>query len=169
MKIGQKVRIVDKPSEIKHFNGGSFLDMDEYGGKVVTISNLFENTANVEENCYTWDLRALKPLEFKLDDIAIGDIITLKNGDKLIYVGDEQFTDLNDKNNNPITEISDFNDNLEYYDYGDVHEEDNDIIKIERPLQYSIEYERNEEIKEMTVEEISKALGYEVKIVKEKK
>ena len=45
---------------------------------------------------------------------------------------------------------------------------DNDIVKVERPIKMEIVFERKEEskIREMTVEEISKELGYEVKVVK---
>lgn len=42
------------------------------------------------------------------------------------------------------------------------------IIKVEVPT-YETEYDSSGEVKEMTIAEISKALGYEVKIIKEDK
>lgn len=46
-------------------------------------------------------------------------------------------------------------------------ESDNDIVKVERPIKLETVFERKEpEVIEMTVEEISRALGHEVKVVK---
>ena len=46
-------------------------------------------------------------------------------------------------------------------------DENNDIMKVERPVMYHTVFERDETVKEMTLDEICKALGYEVKIIKE--
>lgn len=170
-KIGQKVRIIDKPSKIRDFEGGDFPEMDDYGGQIVTITDIREEKmVDVEENIWTWDIRALIPLEFKKGDFKVGDIITLRNGDRLIYEDEGEFADLSCENDNYIASIDDINDDLKYYDdYDDSYDDENDIVKIERPIDYCTMYSREEKAKEMTVEEISKALGYEVKIVKEKK
>ena len=99
-------------------------------------------------------------MEFKKDDLKNGDIVTLRNGDRLVFVGGEDFIDLSDDNDNCLSDICDLEDDFTHESY-----EDSDIIKIERPVEYTTVFKR-EEAKEMTVEEISKALGYEVKVVK---
>ena len=99
-------------------------------------------------------------MEFKKDDLKNGDIVTLRNGDRLVFVGSEDFIDLSDDNDNCLSDICDLEDDLTHYSY-----EDSDIVKIERPVEYTTVFTRGE-VKEMTVEEISKALGYEVKVVK---
>ena len=43
-----------------------------------------------------------------------------------------------------------------------------DIMKVERVIEYKIIFDRNTEVKEMTIAEIEKELGYSVKIIKEK-
>ena len=99
-------------------------------------------------------------MEFKKDDLKNGDIVTLRNGDRLVFVGSEDFIDLSDDNDNCLSDICDLEDDFTHESY-----EDSDIVKIERPVEYTTVFSR-EEAKEMTVEEISKALGYEVKVVK---
>lgn len=100
--------------------------------------------------------------KFTKKDICAGDKVTLRNGDELIYFDDMKvFVNVNDeKNNNPLSGISDLTNDLKYED-----NKNYDIVKIERPT-YKTVYQRIEEAKEMTVGEISEVLGYEVKIVK---
>ena len=65
-----------------------------------------------------------------------------------------------------IPDLDDLNEDLTFArDYDD---EENKVVKVERPATYYEVFNRDESVREMTVEEISKALGYEVKIVKEK-
>ena len=92
-------------------------------------------------------------MEFKKDDLKNGDIVTLRNGDRLVFVGSEDFIDLSDDNDNCLSDICDLEDDFTHESY-----EDSDIVKIERPVEYTTVFKR-EEVKEMTVEEISKALG----------
>jgi hypothetical protein len=100
----------------------------------------------------------------KKEELKNGDIVTLRNGNRLIYAN-EQFLDMSDKNNNDLSYIDDLNEDLTFYDKDDY---EYDVIKVERMMGYFTIYAREKMVKEMTVAEISKALGYEVKIVKEK-
>ena len=160
-KVGEKVRIKYKLEDIKNFKGGFVSDMKELEGKIVTIADMWDGKAVVEENLWTWDLRAFEKLNIvSKDDLKNGDIVTLRNGDRLVFVGGEDFIDLSDDNDNYLSDICDLEDDFTHESY-----EDSDIIKIERPVEYTTVFKR-EEAKEMTVEEISKALGYEVKVVK---
>ena len=111
------------------------------------------------------------PLWFKetisnKEELKEGDIVTLRNGDRLIYTPDNDsndFYDLSD-NHNYLCDLSDLKDDLTY----DGSDRDNDIVKVERPVQTEVIFERKDKAREMTVEEISKELGYEVKIIKNK-
>ena len=93
-------------------------------------------------------------------DLKDGDIVTLRNGDRLILC-DENFIDLSDENHNWISDLDCLNNDLTYYNEND---EENDVIKVERPVKYETVFER-EEVKELTVDEISEKLGYKVKVV----
>lgn len=110
-------------------------------------------------NCQPRDLEKIAIIVSK-DDLKNGDIVTLRNGDRLVFVNDEDFIDLSDDNDNYLSEICDLEDDLRHDS-----DEDSDIVKVERPEKYTTVFTRTE-VKEMTVEEISKALGYEVKVVK---
>ena len=101
-------------------------------------------------------------------DLEEGDIVTLRNGDRLIYAPDNfcDFADLSENNCNSLTDLTDLKDDLTFD--GIDRDRNNDIVKVERPVSYYTAFEREDKAREMTVEEISKELGYEVKVVKEK-
>ena len=91
-----------------------------------------------------------------------GDIVTLRNGDRLFYYS-SGFNDISDDFNNDLTLISDLDVNLNYINKSSY----SDIIKIERPILTTTIWEREEkEPIEMTLEEVCEKLGYDVKIVK---
>lgn len=112
----------------------------------------------------------------KKRDLKQGAIVQIRDGSIMILIG-KRFVDLLDGGW------------LDYYDYTeDLIDRDGsqtpcfmyDIVKVFNPTDENIGYIKylqnnikwdweREEIKEMTVEEISKALGYEVKIVREVK
>ena len=101
------------------------------------------------------------------NDLKKGDIVTLRNGDKLMYVGEEaydNFIDLSEGNDNYLTDLSDLNDDMTM---SDRDYRDSDIVNVDRAFTYTNVFEREEETREMTLEEICKELGYNVKIVKE--
>lgn len=93
---------------------------------------------------------------FTKDDFQDGDIITDRDGDRAVFFEGYFY------GGTAFDLLSEVTDDFRYWDF----DRDNDIIKIERP-NIGIMYERHEvEVREMTVEEISKELGYEVKVVK---
>lgn len=117
---------------------------------------------------YWWYLKPedLVLIEFTKDSLQPGDVVTLRNGDKLILDDDKDFIDIFGERSNSVDNIEDFTANLEYKFSS--NEYDSDIMKVERPTYHTV-YERVEEKKEpkkMTVAEISKELGYDVEIVK---
>ena len=160
---GKKVRVKNNLRNIEDFSGGLIPSMEEFEGKIVTITNVYDDKVYIKEdvNGYVWDLRAFEELSFNKDDIKEGDIITLRNGDRLLIDADKDVSDLSGKNNNPVYSLYCFENDMTYRDGNSNY----DIVKVERPVEYSIVYDK-EAVREMTVEEISKALGYEVKVVK---
>lgn len=106
-------------------------------------------------------------INFCKDDFKTGDIVTLRNGDKLI-VTKNNFQDIGENNDNDLCDMSELKNNLIFCgsDVWISRERINDIMKVERPSQYKIMYERNE-VKEMTLAQICEELGYKVKIIKE--
>lgn len=100
---------------------------------------------------------------FTKNDLKNGDIVTLKNGDKLIYANN-CFHDMSDTYDNCLYCISDLNDDMMHYSSNN---RESDIIKVSRPIEYVDVFSRPKEPKKMTVSEICKELGYDVEIVKE--
>jgi len=121
--------------------------------------------------------RRIKMKKFTIDDIREFDMVTLRSGTKTVV--------LNDKWGAPRLLSTDGHslDMSKSYAYGPnfkccTHEEDkDDIMEIRRPMfgtiytdkkrwdDEPIIWKREPEIKEMTVSEISEALGYTVKVV----
>jgi len=108
--------------------------------------------------------------KFTIWNLKEGDIITLRNGDRLIYLENENgsFADLTLENDNLVSNLFDFSDNLKFIadtrPIG-VKKEKYDIIKVKRPILYNTIYEENENRKQMTIKEIEKALGYKIEII----
>lgn len=155
-KVGDKVKIINPYSQ------------DEgYRGDVVTISRVDDDDSDrffVKENCRPWrssEVELVKEYKMTKKDLKTGDIVTLKNGDKLGLL-EEDFCNLSG-GSHWIDDLSDYNDDLTcdnrcYSEY--------DIIKVERPTEYETVYTRDDTV-ELTVDEISEKLGYKVKIVGE--
>ena len=160
---GKKVRVKNNLRNIEDFRSGLIPSMEEFEGKIVTITNVYDDKVYIKEDVdgYVWDLRAFEELSFNKGDIKEGDIITLRNGDRLLIDADKDVSDLSGKNNNPVYSLYCFENDMTYRDGNSNY----DIVKVERPVEYSIVYDK-EVVIEMTVEEISKALGYEVKVIK---
>lgn len=151
-KIGDKVRFI--PSGSEHIIT-SYEMIDSFRGYGVD---------NKTRPVY-WDeeLELIKESEeiMNKNNLKNGDIVTLRNGDRLIYAN-RNFTDLSDDNNNTLCDTSDLNDDMTCN-----YHKDNDIVKVTRPVASYDIYERKEEAKKMTVAEICKELGYDVEIIKE--
>ena len=99
-----------------------------------------------------------------IEALQNNDIVTLRNGEKLVYFKGS-FSDYSANPENTVMCKEQFRNDMTYKTNLNF-----DIVKVERQIGTYIVYLREEkEVKEMTVAEISKALGYEVKIVKEEK
>jgi hypothetical protein len=142
--------------------------MKDLEGKVVTIERICgDNTVGIEESEYYFDKRAFEPLNIKptkdeLLKLPIGTKITTDNDEYNVFLKTGEDVFRNDDSD--VLVDYDINDDLT------INDEDlgTRIIKVEVPT-YETEYDSSGEVKEMTIAEISKALGYEVKIIKEDK
>lgn len=174
-KVGDRVRIKSWEQMEKEF-GMEFdwiackcrfyREMQHLCGRIATISaiddyivklvNWSDDSGGIYWCISTDMIELVDTSKFTKSDLQEGDIVTDRKGRKSLYL-----------NGNFVGETVTFiwytDDLKDKNDYSD-----NDIVKVERPIKYGIVFEREEEpeVREMTVEEISKALGYEVKVVK---
>lgn len=95
-------------------------------------------------------------------DLKDGDIVTLRNGDRLLLLDNGDFYNLGEDSCHYIDDLGDYEDNLKTCDTECM---EYDIIKVERPVKYETVFEREEEAQELTVDEISERLGYKIKVV----
>lgn len=149
LKIGDKVRIKNNLKEIENFCGGYVSELEKYVGKIFTIESFYRDYQNregvtLEEIMFTWDKRALEKIVNTKEYLKNGDVVTLRNGDKLLFNG-EDFWDLSADNNNGLCDINELDDNLKFEDI-DGYKEKYDIIKIERVVKYETIFERENEI-----------------------
>lgn len=103
--------------------------------------------------------RLVKINSFTKSDLKDRDIITYKNGRKSIFINNK-FIDLE---TNALIE------NNYTKDLKATVQEEFDIVKVERPVNYKTLFDYSLETKEMTVSEIEEKLGYPVKIIREEK
>ena len=166
-KIGDKVRFIGDVN-CHHIVGNNLqADIKKYNN-VFTIEYITDGYLEFKENrgwCIREDeIELIKEGNkiMKKNELKTGDIVTLRNGDKLIYNDEyEEFKDLSSDYCNSLSDLDDLNDNMTYD--GDSK---NDVIKVERPTGYETIF-NNVETRKMTVAEICKELGYDVEIIKE--
>lgn len=172
-KVGDKVRFIGNVAA--HINSSVLIcHKDELiVNDILNSGDVFvswSNNGHGPYRHYTWNMATneIELIEFTKDNLEPGDMVTLRNGDKLILNKIRAcFTDFEDgelDTGNCLSNMYDVTDDLLYI--GD--DRDSDIMKVERPTYHTV-YERVEEKKEpkkMTVAEISKELGYDVEIVK---
>ncbi len=170
-KIGDKVRVIKG----KRFHSLGDKNFDEFlkeNNNVLTIA--FVN------NCGAWYevkedrewcleeeelelITNIKPTKQELLDMPVGTKIYTDAEDEDYQIWTKTAKkDFYDKNNNNI-DNSDINDDLTLDTDEDFGAK---IIKIEKPT-YETVYDCEEEVQEMTIAEIEKALGHAVKIIKE--
>lgn len=162
-KVGDKVKL---NIYIKEFRWGrAGVDYDEIG-KITGIDGDEEIHVNFpSHNDWSGLESELVKVGFSKDDLQFADIVTLRDGNKYVvadgclYGEDDGYYEDCERIDN------DYNNNLIYCNEYDEERHDLDIMKVERNGE--VIFQRESEAKEMTVAEISKALGYEVKIVKE--
>ena len=131
---GKKVRVKNNLRNIEDFRCGLTPSMEKFEGKIVTITNLYDDEACIkEDNGHIWDLRAFEELILNKGDIKEGDIITLRNGDRLLVDADKDLQDLSEENDNSVASLYVYRDDM-------IHccgNKDYDIVKVERPLHLS--------------------------------
>lgn len=100
----------------------------------------------------------------KKSDLQNGDIVTYRNEEKRMVDKNREALVLITNFNQQVMCLSNFDEDL--FDAGDVN--CFDIVKVYRPLtEETFRTEKAKPVKEMTLKEVCKELGYEVKIVKE--
>ena len=177
IKVGDKVLL--KNERGIDWNGSGL--MDKYIGEVVTVSDVFGIAGeffNIEEDVdydkffrdkWVFGIDDIERIvtEFKLDDLQFADIVTTRNGERYVVANEGMFGEKDGYWLGSEYIPNFYKQDLKY----DSNLEGNriyDIVKVERSGQ--VIWERSEEekeVKEMTIAEISEALGYEVKVVKE--
>ena len=141
--------------EMSHLCGRT-ATISKINGSIVDLTNWSDNNNTMSWIISTDMIELVDTSKFTKSDLQEGDIVTDREGCRSLYY-DGNFW-------GATLDVCDLTDDLkDKNDYSD-----NDIVKVERPIKMEIVFERKEEskIREMTVEEISKELGYEVKVVK---
>lgn len=172
-KVGDRVRIKSWEQMEKEFGKNSDGGIDCMPCFIEDMKYLCGKTATIDEVCnydiklkdwagdsdgpywfFSMDMIELVDTsKFTKSDLQEGDIVTDREGNKSIFLDDELYGTTIDLDG--LTD--ELKDDKDYSEY--------DIVKVERPIKYETVFERKE-VREMTVEEISKALGFEVKVVK---
>lgn len=182
-KVGEKVRVkkgikagTKMPNGLRITN-----DMERRAGSIVTISGIVPSFSlsfcPIEKDDIRYEIieddgawiyadNVLEKLEpMKLKDLQFGDIITLRNKTRYVYASGYMYGENDNYCLDCVRVAGDYDYNFEYLD-ADSKNNKYDIVKVERNG-YTI-FELENKVKEMTLKEICKELGYEVKVVKEK-
>lgn len=155
-KIGDRI-VANKKADDKYG-----ITKEGWKGIVTKVGEYnFEAKSTYESHEYTLSYDCFDLMLSKLEDLQFGDIVTERNGERYVFADGRLYGEDSDYYNDCDAVDDYFNDDLTY-------EEDDfsehDIVKVERN---GITIFERGETKEMTISEISKALGYEVKVVKE--
>lgn len=167
-KIGDKVRIRKDLKEGDRFGIYVTDEMEELAGEIVTITQVNKSLVGVkyaidkDDGFYSWteDMfeSSVKPSKEELFKMPLGTIIKTDRdyNNVFVKVGENDFC------NDDADHIEDnyVNDDLSLECFG------NKIIEIQIPT-YETIYKADKEVKEMTMAEIEKELGYPIKVVKE--
>lgn len=129
-KVGDKVKVIAE----KHghnFDIGEIVRIEEVGDRDYECSSLKKNELwwMEEDEFVEW--------KFTKSDLKDGDIVTYRNGLKKIVSGDKLW-----ENDDLFTPLRYYTEDLKDVD----GEEEYDIVKVERPVQYETVFERKEEI-----------------------
>ena len=102
----------------------------------------------------------------KKSDLRNGDIVTYRDKKKRIVNMKKQGLTIIEDFDNVYLSLTSLNEDLYYKDNED---HDFDVVKVYRPTTEETFYteKTKKEIKEMTLKEVCKELGYEIKIIKE--
>ena len=172
-KVGDRVRIKSWEQMEKEFGKNSCEEINCNPTFIECMSYLCGRTASIvkingeavkltdwsdSEDTARWSfstdmIELVDTSKLSKSDLQEGDIVTDREGNKSIFLDDELYGTTIDLDG--LTD--ELKDDKDYSEY--------DIVKVERPIKYETVFERKE-VREMTVEEISKALRFEVKVVK---
>ena len=178
IKVGDKIKIINTKNE--DFSYSSVI------GKIYIVEEIRENSckekfATLKNSIYmpylyNCELVDEKEKQFTKSDLKNGDIVELRNGERYVYIekyndrfiystdSDEVIVNLKD---GEYSRLGNYDDNLRYKGRGNC---EYDIMKI---LDMSEFYKKTkwtwerEKTEEMTLEEVCKELGRDIKIVKE--
>lgn len=139
-------------SEMRHLCGRT-ATISEINDYKVKLTDWSDDTGGLYWTISTDMIELVDTSKLSKSDLQEGDIVTDREGNKSIFLDDELYGTTIDLDG--LTD--ELKDDKDYSEY--------DIVKVERPIKYETVFERKE-VREMTVEEISKALGFEVKVVK---
>lgn len=167
-KVGDKVRIRKNLKEGYDFEIYVYNQMEDLAGEIVTITKVNKTVTGVryaidkDDGFYSWTEAmfesSIKPTKEELFKMPLGTIIKTDQEENNVFVkvGEDDFC------NDCADHIEDdyVNNNLRLKMFG------TKIIEIQEPTFETI-YRADEEIKEMTIAEIEKELGYPIKIIKE--
>lgn len=167
-KVGDRVRIRKDLKKGDDFEIYVTDKMEELAGEIVTITKVNKALVNVryvidkDDGFYAWseDMfeSSVKPSKEELFKMPLGTIIKTNRQEHNVFVkvGENDFC--NDDCN--YIEDSYVNNDLSLDVFGIK------IVEIQEPT-YEIIYKEEAEVKEMTIAEIEKELGYPIKVVKE--
>ena len=178
IKVGDKIKIINTKNE--DFSYSSVI------GKIYIVEEIRENSckekfATLKNSIYmpylyNCELVDEKEKQFTKSDLKNGDIVELRNGERYVYIekyndrfiystdSDEVIVNLKD---GEYSRLGNYDDDLRYKGRGNC---EYDIMKI---LDMSEFYKKpkwtweREKTEEMTLEEVCKELGRDIKIVKE--
>lgn len=168
-KVGDKVRIRKDLKEGNSYRIYVHQNMATHAGEIKTVCEIVNKTTYVldvpREGGLEWHFTEdmlESAMMTTIDDLQFGDVLTLKNGERYVFADKYMYGEDEDYSRDYDKVDENYKDNLKY-DNDDSDYREYDIVKVEREGQVIFE---REDVREMTVEEISEALGYEVKVVK---
>ena len=170
-RIGDKVKLLKEKMNDRHCDETIIKFKNEEIGIIKEFDNDDFTKNNIQiifndrySNCWCHkdeiELVNKKPSKSELLKMPLGTIIktdTEEGNNVFVKVGEETF----------------YNDDDDKLDEEDIHDDlnidffGNKIIEIQEPICYKTIYTENREIREMTISEIEKKLGYPIKVIKE--
>ena len=163
-KVGEKVKIKKNLKEGYDFKHYVADEMEKFKGKTVTIYSVNSEAYRIEEDNMSWDWT---------EDMFEGLAIITKEELFKMPIGTKITTDLEENNIFVKVGENDFcNNDCDHIEYDNIKEDlsldyyEGKIIEIQEP-NYTIIYKEDKQVKEMTIAEIEKELGYPIKVVKE--
>ena len=173
-KVGDKVRVRKDLVVGNRYGGYLFVgDMGTLMGEIVAIDGVYDMHYNIDKDdaCYCWADEMFEPnkVTFTKVDLKDGMVVEYQNGDRRMVLGDKLIADFG------FAFLNSFTDTLEGIKYNDMiidkvyKSTAHTLVNYFKDYNLTLIWERPKEepVKEMTVAEIEKELGYKVKIKSE--